>query len=190
MGCFDYTDQIIGHSNRVRCAKENELSIIKNDIKKLRKPSALTEDLVVTTDVGGVEEGTVFTKGTTYESILKAILAPAVPVIKGTLYFGCFDEIPASINVEDGWVEQEIPSGMTKDGIIYVYTTEGKQFECFAFPKECGELKHIYENNLTMFDLIDSFDKVIVIHNSTEYYLYYGIDKVIEEDCKYEFYWE
>lgn len=180
------TDQII-RPNKIKCPREAEFSIIRNDIKKLQKPPVIFDDIEATETVGGVEAGTKFLKGTTLESIVKAILSPEAPVVVGYLYFAVTDEIPSVIS--EDFEQVELPKNVTRDGVVYYYTTFKKQFESFAYPAELGELQHIYENDLTMFDLIDSFEKIIVFHEGQNYYLYYGVDRVKEDNAKYQFLW-
>lgn len=174
-----------------RCSKEVELSIIKNDIKQLMKnPAVLPEDLTATYDVGGVHEGDTFLAGTTLASIIKTILAPDEPVFEGKLYYGVTDDIPSTIT--EDFESEELPKNVTSLGVTHYFTTTGKygQIESFAYPSELGDLVHIYENDMTMFDLLDNFAKVIVIKDGINYNLYYGTELVKEEDCKYQFLWK
>lgn len=108
------------------------------------------------------------------------------PTPVGMLYWATLDNIPEEIDEEHFTVES-IPTTILINGVIHFYTTQGKQYECFAYPKKYGDILHIYENDMTMFDLIDSFERIETTYNKIDYYLYYTVDAAKETDAKYQF---
>lgn len=184
-----YSDQLINSCGvKVKCSKEADIIVLKNAIKSVGRnntPPVLQANLVSKVALGGITIGETFVKGTSMESLLHELIAPVGPVVSGTIYFATTSTVPSVITSE--FTSEMAPGDMLINGVTHSFTTTGKQYECFAYEASYGELKHIYENNLTCFDLINDFIHIIVSHGGKTYYMYYGVEKVLETNASYKF---
>lgn len=142
----------------------------------------LEETITSDINVGGIEKGDTFEEGTNIDNVIKALLEQTTPV-QGTLYYGAVDSTSPEI---DDLHSMEIPSTIKTNGITLNLTTSGKQYQCFIYPKEIGELTKIVQNGLSDFNLIDSFVKSEIIiefdpSTSIEYYCYCTNELALEE---------
>ena len=88
-----------------------------------------------------------------------------------------------------GWHEEKVTNKIKETGYTYVFHAENTCFPAFVYPESLGELKHIYQNGLYDFDLIDSFVKTKVKQNNKIYYMYKFPEETFLEDDKFEFLW-
>ncbi|MBQ7621878.1 MAG: hypothetical protein IJV02_05635, partial [Candidatus Methanomethylophilaceae archaeon] len=90
--------------------------------------NAITEDIVVNNPVGGVPAGTVFEKGTKYETILRQILYTEVPEVDLIARYGASTEIPDTydnlyIDEDETWQTMKSSDGW--DVVIITGIEEG-----------------------------------------------------------------
>jgi len=93
------------------------------------------------------------------------------------MYWGATFNIPNAI--DNTFVEENCPNNLVTNGVIHYFTTkvsgEVRGKHCaFAYPSSYGNLSHIYCNDLTSFDLISQWTKIVTIYNNIEYNLYYA----------------
>lgn len=140
------------------------------------------ETITSDVNVGGIEKGDTFEEGTNIDNVVKALLEQATPV-QGTLYYGAVDSTSPEI---ENLHSMEIPSTIKTNGITLNLTTSGKQYQCFIYPKELGELTKIIQTESSDFNVINSFVKSeITIESepstSIEYYCYCTNELALEQ---------
>lgn len=164
------------------------ITINENEYKIGRKDK-LNQPLTAAIAVGGVSVGDTFAAGTTIEEVLRKILTGTTPppMVTGKIYWGVVNEIPP-LEITEDFVEEDAPEDILANGIVHYFTADA-QYECFAYPKEFGLVKHIYQNDLIEFDLLPDFVCREVVHNDKVYYMFYSLDYTREADSKYQFLW-
>jgi len=143
----------------------------------------LGEKLISEVNVGGIVKGDVFEAGTNIDDVIKALLSQVSPV-EGALFYGAIDTTSPDV---DDLQSMEVPSTIRTEGITLDLATSGKQYQCFIYPKEIGEVTRIIQNNLNEFNLIDSFTKSVIVvelpdQPSLEYYCYCTDELALEEN--------
>lgn len=164
--------------------KENRITL--DNKLKYNLLEGIKEDIIVTKDIGGYYAKDVIPAGTSLFDIINQLLHPEVPVGESYLYYYVGNEIPTSI--DSSWVKEKCDGTIISTGATHYYTTN-KQYIAFAYPHNYDVLKHIYQNDLTMFDLLPDFSKREVSVDGEAYDMYYVTEKLQGENDKYDFLW-
>lgn len=132
-----------------------------------------------TTDitVGHLESGTEITADMTIADILYRILCGSTPVLELKSYQYEGGTLPSTI--DNTWTSQVIDDSVLTNGLRLTYQGGYKGYIAFAYNKSLGDLTHVYQNNLTSFDLLPDLTKSTVTYNGVEYLMY-----VFEEYAK------
>lgn len=88
------------------------------------------------------------------------------------------------------WRKEELDYSIKETGVRHSYGSTKKSYIAFAYPTELGELKHIYQNDLYAFDVINSFEKKMVNKDGRQFYLYVFVDKISAGVDVFEFLWK
>ena len=88
------------------------------------------------------------------------------------------------------WTPEEVDFSIKEKGIVHYFNPDKKAYLAVAFPSILGPLKHIYQNELYMFDLIDSFEVQEVVKDGKPYLMYKFPGKVTAGTDKFEFLWK
>jgi len=127
-----------------------------------------------TTDiaVGHLAAGTQITADMLVKDIIYNMLYGEVPPTE-TFYsqYKESTEIPTTIDAT--WTQTEITAGVKQTGLLFtVVGSIRKGYLDFAYNKSLGVISAVYQNGLTMFNLIDNFTRSEVTYNGTTYYMY------------------
>ena len=126
---------------------------------------------------------------------LKAIIikmlggrSPVPPVESLKAYFYSLPTLPDTI--DENWGSEEISEDIVNTGLTHTYNPTKKSYICWAFPKSLGEIIHIYENDIPMFDLIADLGSTLVLsevrYNNVDYYMYRYTELSAAGEDKYQ----
>ena len=126
---------------------------------------------------------------------LKAIIikmlggsSPVPPAGSLKAYFYSLPTLPETI--DETWESEEISEDIVNTGLTHTYNPTTKSYICWAFPKSLGKIIHIYENDLTMFDLITDLGSTLVLsevrYNNVDYYMYRYTEVTTAGEDKYQ----
>lgn len=182
---------VVGKTNNYndlnnKLIKGDNIDIDSNNVISANITEKLHEDLKVTRNVGGYFENDIIPAGTSLYDIICNILHPQIPGGKSYVYWYIGNSIPEA--VDSSWVKEEKDSSIVQSGISHYFNTN-KQFIGFAFDRSFGNLKHVYQNDLTMFDLLPDFEVREVSFEGKNLYMYYVTEKLMGTNDKYEFLW-
>lgn len=144
--------------------------------------STITTGFITTKEVGGIPIGTVISVGTTFEQILRDILAPHVPSEEYKVYFGVSTEIPESIDGLTGKSVEE--NNLILNGIFNRYTANDQRY-IYAYPKSTGELVSIKDSS--GFENIDGWSFKEIDVDGKAFYMYYTKETLTTTDFKITF---
>lgn len=131
---------------------------------------------------------------------LKAIIikmlggsSPVPPVSSLKAYFYSLPTLPETI--DETWESEEISADIVNTGLTHTYNPTTKSYICWAFPKSLGEIIHIYNNDVPMFDLITDLDSGALVlsevrYNNVDYYMYRYTELTTAGEDKYQLLWK
>lgn len=128
------------------------------------------QNFTTNTTVGHLKSGTVISEDMTLKEILCSILYKEPT---GN-YFSQYKEADtAPTSIDSSWTQASISDEVKLTGLIFtVVGSINKGFLGLAYSKALGQVAHIYQNDMTYFDIIDSFNLSTVTYNGMEYYMY------------------
>lgn len=158
--------------------------------------TTIGSDFTATNTVGGITAGENITADMTLKAIIIKMLGGSSPVPPaGSLkaYFYSLPTLPEAI--DENWESEEISADIVNTGLTHTYNTTTKSYICWAFPKSLGEIIHIYNNGLTMFDLITDLDSGALVlseirYNNVDYYMYRYTELTTAGEDKYQLLWK
>lgn len=158
--------------------------------------TTIGSDFTVTNTVGGITSGENITADMTLKAIIIKMLSggsPVPPVESLKAYFYSLPTLPEAI--DENWESEEISADIVNTGLTHTYNTTTKSYICWAFPKSLGEIIHIYNNGLTMFDLITDLDRGALVlseirYNNVDYYMYRYTELTTAGEDKYQLLWK
>ena len=158
--------------------------------------TTIGSDFTVTNTVGGIATGENITADMTLKAIIIKMLggsSPVPPVESLKAYFYSLPTLPEAI--DENWESEEISVDIVNTGLTHTYSPTTKSYICWAFPKSLGEIIHIYNNALPMFDLIADLDSGALVlsevkYNNVDYYMYRFTELTTAGEDKYQLLWK
>lgn len=158
--------------------------IVNEKIDTITGDVTISKDITVIVPVGGLKQGQVIAKGTTFTDLINMIVAPDTPDAAKCVYFGASDSIPTNI---DNLEKEEIDDKeLITNGISYKYTAND-QYLVFAYRKDLGDIQSIKDPN--GFEQLDGWEKKVYWDPGTEveFYVWYTKESIIINKFKMTF---
>lgn len=89
-----------------------------------------------------------------------------------------------------GWTSEKIDWSVKETGIKHTFDSAVNSYIAIAYPAVLGELKHIYQNGLYDFDMIDGFIKTEIVRDGQRLLEYKFPDKMMKGVDIFEFLWK
>lgn len=112
------------------------------------------------------------------------------PTEKTNVYIYAGQDMLGEIIDLQVWQKEEVASTITESGYSYTFDISNTCFPAFLYPVDFKELVSIYQNDLTMFNLLGVFKNKKVTISGKEFYLYALEEETYLEKDKFTFNWK
>lgn len=154
----------------------------------------LGKDIIVSAPAGKYKKGDIIKADENIKNVIENVLTKEEtpePDMKIYVYNGLLPLEKEDFFTQEGWNEFPTTSELIETGFKFTHYGERKHYLSFAYPKELGELKYIYQNELYSWSLLESFIKYnIADAKGKEYILYECEDAMIGDEDEFEFLWK
>lgn len=150
------------------------------------------KDILVTAPAGKYKKNDKITADENIKNVIENILTEDERPVDGVdvyIYSGEAELDNISFS-QTGWKKYESDAFIVENGFSYIHELANIHYLAFAFPKDLGNLKHIYQNNLYGLDLIYSFEIEEFVDKGQTYLIYKYPDQMLCDNDKFEFLWK
>ena len=150
------------------------------------------KDILVTAPAGKYKKNDKIKADENIKNVIENILTEDdSPAISTNVYIYSGEAELDNISfLQTGWKEYEADESIVENGFTYIHELANIHYLAFAYPKNLGNLKHIYQNNLYGLDLIYSFEIEEFVDRGQTYLVYKYPDQMLCDNDKFEFLWK
>lgn len=150
------------------------------------------KDILVTAPAGKYKKNDKIKADENIKNVIENILTEDdSPAISTNVYIYSGEAALDNISFfQTGWKEYKADASIIENGFTYIHKLDNIHYLVFAYPKNLGNLKHIYQNNLYGLDLIYSFEIEEFVDKGQTYLIYKYPDQMLCDNDKFEFLWK